>query len=110
MNAVKPMNQTEFSKAIDALGLTQVSAARFLGVDPRTCRRYVAGELPLSPAAAMLFRVMLAYGLAPDDVGKLDGRPNRSRGLGCTSADRVTVGRHRGPLLASSQPGICTGA
>jgi hypothetical protein len=33
------MNQTEFSKAIDALGLTQVSAARFLGVDPRTCRR-----------------------------------------------------------------------
>ena len=79
MTAVKPMNHIEFSKAIDALGLTQVSAARFLGVDPRTCRRYVAGELPLPPAAAMLFRVMLAHGLAPDDVGKLDGRPNRSR-------------------------------
>jgi hypothetical protein len=30
------MNQTEFSKAIDALGLTQVGAGRFLGVDPRT--------------------------------------------------------------------------
>ena len=78
MTTVKPMNQTEFSKAIDALGLTQVSAARFLGVDPRTCRRYVAGELPLPPAAAMLLRVMLAQGLAPDDVGNLDGRPNRS--------------------------------
>jgi hypothetical protein len=70
------MNRTEFSKAIDALGLTQVGAARFLGVDPRTCRRYVAGELPLPPAAAMLLRVMLAHGLAPDDVGKLDGRPD----------------------------------
>ena len=56
MTTVKPMHQTEFAKAIDALGLTQVSAARFLGVDPRTCRRCVAGELPLPPAAAMLFR------------------------------------------------------
>lgn len=74
MTTVKLMNPTEFSKAIDALGLTQVSAARFLGVDPRTCRRYVAGELPAPPAAAMLFRVMLAHGLTPDDVGKLDGR------------------------------------
>jgi len=42
------MNHTEFSRAIDALGLTQVGAARFLGVDPRACRRYVAGELPAS--------------------------------------------------------------
>ena len=40
MTAVKPMNHIEFSKAIDALGLTQVGAGRFLGVDPRTCRRY----------------------------------------------------------------------
>ena len=68
MTAVKPMNHIEFSKAIDALGLTQVGAGRFLGVDPRTCRRYVADELPLPPAAAMLLRVMLAHGLAPDDV------------------------------------------
>jgi hypothetical protein len=78
MTAVKPMNPTEFSKAIDALGLTQVGAGRFLGVDPRTCRRYVAGELPLPPAAAMLLRVMLAYGLAPGEVGKLNGRSTRS--------------------------------
>jgi hypothetical protein len=78
VTTVKPMNQTEFSKAIDALGLTQVGAGRFLGVDPRTCRRYVAAELPLPPAAALL-RVMLAHGLAPDDVGKLDGRSTRSR-------------------------------
>jgi len=49
------MHQTEFSKAIDALGLTQVSAARFLGVDPRTCRRYVAGELPFRPPQRCCF-------------------------------------------------------
>jgi hypothetical protein len=73
------MNHIELSRAIDALGLTQVGAGRFLGVDARKCRRYVAGELPLPPAATMLLRVMLAHGLAPDNVGKLDGRPNRSR-------------------------------
>ena len=68
-----------WSRQLQALGLPQVGAGRFLGVDPRTCRRYVADELPLPPAAAMLLRVMLAHGLAPDDVSKLDGRPNRSR-------------------------------
>jgi len=37
VTAMKPMNHSEFSKAIDTLGLTQVGAGRFL-VDPRTCR------------------------------------------------------------------------
>ena len=37
MTAMKPMNHSEFSKAIDTLGLTQVGAGRFL-VDPHTCR------------------------------------------------------------------------
>ena len=101
MTAVKPMNHIEFSKAIDALGLTQVSAARFLGVDPRTCRRYVAGELPLPPAAAMLFHVMLAHGLAPDDVGKLNGDQTAAGISLRTSADRfwpeaISVQRYPG--------------
>jgi hypothetical protein len=82
VTAVKPMNHIEFSKAIGALGLTQVGAGRFLGVDPRTCRRYVAGELPLPPAAAMLLRVMLAHGLA-------------------TAADRFWPGSYLGPLTSS---------
>ena len=100
MTTVKPMNQTEFSKAIDALGLTQVSAARFLGVDPRTCRRYVAGELPLPPAAAMLFRVMAR-------ARPRAGRRRQARwatkpqpGLACgTSTDRVMAGRCRGQIV-----------
>jgi hypothetical protein len=79
VTAVRPMNHTEFSRAIDALGLTQVGAARFLGVDPRTCRRYVAGELPLPPTAAMLLRVMLTHGPAPDDVGGSMGDQTASR-------------------------------
>ena len=36
-------------------------------------------SLPLSPATAMLLRVVLAHGLARDAVGKLDVRSNRSR-------------------------------
>jgi hypothetical protein len=38
VTAMKPMNHTEFCKAIDALGLTQVGAGRFLGVNSRTCQ------------------------------------------------------------------------
>ena len=38
VTAMKPMNHNEFCKAIDALGLTQVGAGRFLGVNSRTCQ------------------------------------------------------------------------
>ena len=64
MTTVKPMNQTEFSKAIDALGLTQVSAARFLGVDPRTCRRYVAGTASRRTTSASSMGDQTAAGIS----------------------------------------------
>lgn len=46
-------------QAIDAAGLTQVSAAHAIDIDPRTMRRYIAGDLP-TPRSVMLALAYLA--------------------------------------------------
>lgn len=40
----KPVT-TEYQKSILKIGWNQIQAAKFLGIDPRTSRRYAAGEL-----------------------------------------------------------------
>jgi hypothetical protein len=42
-----------------------------LGIDPRTSRRYVSGELAVPKATAMLLELMLKTKLAPDRAAKL---------------------------------------
>jgi hypothetical protein len=44
---------TPYQKSIIDMGWNQVQAARFLGIDPRTSRRYASGELK-TPAATMV--------------------------------------------------------
>jgi hypothetical protein len=66
------LKKTEYQKAIDALGLSQVGASRFFGVSPNTSPRWARGETPVHPAVAKLLRVMLHYKLTPEDVEKLD--------------------------------------
>lgn len=41
------MTHTALRTALNRLGLSQVGAARILGIDPRTMRRYCSGELPV---------------------------------------------------------------
>lgn len=41
------MTSTELRTSITRLGLSQAGAARILGIDPRTMRRYCSGELPV---------------------------------------------------------------
>ena len=41
------MNAKQFCAALDRAGLSRNQAARDLGLDPRTVRRYVAGDLPV---------------------------------------------------------------
>ncbi len=60
------------------LGLTQTAAARLLGVDPRTMRRWIAGERDISPPAAFLLAL-------------LEAEP-RIRALLAEMADRVARG------------------
>lgn len=68
------MTAKQYSDAIERLGLTQVGAARFLGVDERTSRRWIAGERPIPEPVAKFLRYLIAAKVAPDEVEKLLSR------------------------------------
>lgn len=44
------------------LGISQLAAARLLGIDGRTCRRYIRGDLPVPPPVARLLAYIERYG------------------------------------------------
>jgi DNA-binding transcriptional regulator YiaG len=48
------MTPAEFRAALDRIGLTQAGAARLLGVDPRTARKWACGERDLPEPARRL--------------------------------------------------------
>lgn len=54
--------ETEYSRAIARLGWSQVGAARLLGIDPRTSRRYIAGDLEMTKPLTYLLRVLVHLG------------------------------------------------
>jgi DNA-binding transcriptional regulator YiaG len=53
-----PMTSLQFRNVIAKIGLSQVQAARVLGVTPRTVRRWALDEVKISPTAAKLLRLM----------------------------------------------------
>ena len=53
------MTPRQFSKAIARLDLSQVAAAKMLGVVPRTIRRYASGEGKVPVATAKLLKLRL---------------------------------------------------
>ena len=62
------MTPSQYRSAIEKLGLSQVRAAAFLGVSPRTSQGYALGEYPVPEAVAKLLRLMVKLGLKPEDV------------------------------------------
>ena len=60
------MTSDEYRATIEALGLTQSAAARLLGVDDRTSRRWVRGERNVSPPAERFLRYLIATGRSGD--------------------------------------------
>ena len=62
------MNGEQYQKAIDRLRLSQVGAARFLGVDGSTSRRWISNKHPVPPHVALLLRAMIKYNIAPGDL------------------------------------------
>lgn len=50
---------TEYARAIDRLGWSQVGAAKMLGIDPRTSRRYISGDLQPPNTLKLLLRVLV---------------------------------------------------
>lgn len=57
------MTPEEYRAIIARLGLSQVAAGRFLGVDDRTSRRYAGGETLIPNPVAKLLRLAEAIGL-----------------------------------------------
>jgi hypothetical protein len=51
-------NGANYVKTIKGFGLTQVEAARFLGINERTSRRYASGLWPAPRAVNILFSIM----------------------------------------------------
>lgn len=56
------MTPDEYRETIEKLGLSQVAAARLLGVDDRTSRRWASGERDIPPPAQRFLRYLIATG------------------------------------------------
>lgn len=54
------MTAAEYADAIDRLGLSQTAAAKLLGVDARTSRRWISGERDVPEPAARFLRYLIA--------------------------------------------------
>jgi hypothetical protein len=61
----------QYQAALDRLGLSQVGAAELFGVDPRTSRRWVAGDLVIPRAVALALRLMMKHGVTLDEADRL---------------------------------------
>jgi hypothetical protein len=67
------MSPEEFRVALARLGLPQEGqsdngADTFLGVAPRTVRRWAAGDIAIPDSVEMLLRMITTYRLRPDKV------------------------------------------
>ena len=67
----KEMSKNEYRRAIDAIGLSQMKAATFLGLSPRTSQSYALGETKVTKSVALLLRTMVQLKLEPADVEKM---------------------------------------
>ena len=62
------MSPKQYAEAIERLGLSQRGAGKFLGVDERTSRKWIAGDARIPESVAMLLRLMVRLKIKPDDV------------------------------------------
>lgn len=69
------MTTPEYREALAALDLSQVGAAKLLGVDERTSRRWATGERDVPPPAERFLRFLIAAKIKPERVMKLLSPP-----------------------------------
>lgn len=62
------MTTSQYRAALTRLDLSQVGAARLVGADPRTGRRWALGERPIPDCVAILLRLLLAKKITIKDV------------------------------------------
>jgi hypothetical protein len=64
------MTPTEYRAAIAALGLSQVKAAKLFDADPRTSRRWAAGDLDIPRAVEIALNLMVRFKVKPEKLLK----------------------------------------
>lgn len=62
------MTCAQYRTVIAALGLSQTSAAKFLGVSLKQSQRWANGHTPVPEAVAKLLRLMVSHGLSVAEV------------------------------------------
>ncbi len=62
------MTPKQYADAIERLGLSQRGAGKFLGVDERTSRKWIAGDARIPEAVAKLLRLMIRLKVTPDEA------------------------------------------
>jgi hypothetical protein len=65
------MTGSEYQKAIDKLGMTQIASAKLLGVNETTPRKWIAETHPIPRAVAMVLKLMLREHLTEQDMMNL---------------------------------------
>jgi hypothetical protein len=66
------MSPAQLQKLLDSARLSQVEAARQLDIDPRTMRRYIAGELPIPKPVELALRYLERHPADPDTLTEED--------------------------------------
>jgi DNA-binding transcriptional regulator YiaG len=74
MNMTNNMNAQQFRALLDRLGLSQTAAARLVGVEPRTARRW-ASRGP-NGMAELIWLLIAANKLSIDDIRRLNPKFN----------------------------------
>lgn len=62
------MSPDDLARVLEQLELSQTAAARLLGVDERTMRRWIVGHYPVSPTAARFLRFLARAKISPITV------------------------------------------
>lgn len=62
------MTPTQYRTILARLDLSQVGAARLVGADPRTGRRWALGERPVPECVTILLRLLVAKKITIKDV------------------------------------------
>jgi transcriptional regulator with XRE-family HTH domain len=67
------MTRTQFRATLDQHKLTQLDAARLLGLDPRTIRRYALGETIIPVGIELTLRLLNAGFVTIEQINKVRG-------------------------------------
>lgn len=62
------MTANQFRAAITRLDLSQVGAARLVGADPRTGRRWALGERAVPECVAILLRLLVSGAITVEQI------------------------------------------